>query len=145
MKTVAIFLALAAPASALSQDWTAETCNSALEHAYSPFAAKPGASTRGDFNSDGLTDFALLLGNSRNTRNSAIGVCLSKEPRPLLITAPYATGTISTKPMGTAYRDLETAKKGAYERDAISVNDGAGAGASYILRAGVFARVIDGD
>jgi hypothetical protein len=40
--------------------------------------------------------------------------------------------------------DRETGKKGAYERDVISVSDGTGAAASYVLRAGVFARIVDG-
>jgi hypothetical protein len=41
--------------------------------------------------------------------------------------------------------DLETGNKSTYERDAISVSNGAGVRASYVLRRGVFARVIDGD
>jgi hypothetical protein len=145
MKGIVVLIVLAASSPALSQEWSAESCSAALQGAYSPFSGRSGASTRGDFNGDGKTDFALLLDNSRGTRKSAIGVCLSKEPRPLLITAPYATATISTKPRGTAYMDRETGKKGAYERDVISVSDGPGAGASYVLRVGVFARVVDGD
>jgi hypothetical protein len=145
MKVIVVLIILTASSSAFAQEWSAESCSAALERAYSPFSARSGASTRGDFNSDGQTDFALLLDNARDARKSAIGVCLSKEPRPLLITAPYATATISTKPRGTAYMDRETGKNGAYERDVISVSDGAGAGASYVLRVGVFARVVDGD
>lgn len=144
MKVIVTLIALAAPFSALSQDWSAESCGAALEHAYSPFTARVGATTRGDFNSDGLPDFALFLDNVRAGK-SAIGVCLSKEPRPLLITAPFATATISTKPSGTGYVDQESGKRGAYERDAISVTNGAGASASYVLRVGVFARVVDGN
>jgi hypothetical protein len=145
MKVIVALIALAAPSSAFAQEWNAETCKAALERAYSPFSARSSASTLGDFNSDGQTDFSLLLDNSRDRRKSAIGVCLSKEPRPLLITAPYATGKISTKPRGTVYVDRETGKKGVYERDAISVSDGTGARASYVLRVGVFARVVDGN
>ena len=145
MKVVAVLIALAAPASAIGQAWTAETCSAALEHSYASFVARAGATTRGDFNSDGLPDAALLLDNMRGAHRSAIGVCLSKEPRPLLITAPYAAGTISTTPVGTRYTDSETGRTGAFERDAITVRDGGGARASYVLRVGVFARVIDGD
>jgi hypothetical protein len=145
MKVIVVLIALAAPSLALGQEWTAESCSAALERAYSPFSARAGASTRGDFNSDGQVDFALLLDNPRTVVKTAIGVCLSKEPRPLLITAPYATAKISTKPQGTTYSDRATGKKGTYERDAISVSDTAGwASASYVLRAGVFARVVDG-
>jgi len=145
MKVIVVLIALAAPSLALGQEWSAESCSAALERAYSPFSARAGASTRGDFNSDRQADFALLLDSSRSTGKSAIGVCLSKEPRALLITAPYATANISTKPQGTAYSDRETGKKGTYERDAISVSDTAGgASASYVLRVGVFARVVDG-
>jgi len=144
MIVIAVLIALAAPSSALGQEWSADSCSAALERAYSPFSARDGASARGDFNRDGLSDFALLMDNSRDKRKSAIGVCLSGEPRALLITAPYATTTISTKPQGTTYTDRETGKRGAYERDAISVGDGAGGGASYVLRVGVFARVVDG-
>jgi hypothetical protein len=143
MKSIVVLIALAASSSVFGQEWSAESCGAALERAYSPFSERTGTTVHGDFNSDGLIDFALLLDNSR-TSKSAIGVCLSNEPRPLLITAPYATAKISTKPKGAAYTDRETGKKDTYERDAISVSDGAGVGASYILRVGVFARVVDG-
>ena len=144
MKFIVVLIALAAPASAFGQEWTADSCSAALERAYSPFSARAGANTRGDYNSDGLADFALVLVNSR-THKAAIGVCLSKEARPLLITAPYAAARISTKPAGTRYTDRETGKKGTFERDAISVSDGAKSTASYVLRVGVFDRVVDGD
>jgi len=145
MKIIAVVISLALPSAAFCQEWSREHCSSALEQAYSSFAAREHASTRGDFNSDGKADFALLLDSARDSRKSAIGVCLSREPRPLLITAPYESGKIFTKPKGTAYRDFETEKDGVYERDAISVSDGAWVGASYVLRGGVFAKVIDGD
>jgi hypothetical protein len=143
MKTIAVVLALALPSVASCQGWSVESCSAALEHAYSSFSAREHASTAGDFNSDGEADYALLLDSVRDSHKSAVGVCLSKEPRPLLVTSPYASGKIFTKPRGTAYKDSETGKEGVYERDAISVGDGARAGASYILRVGVFARVID--
>lgn len=145
MKTIAVLLALAAPTAALGQEWSAALCTAALERAYSPFLARLPANTRGDFNSDGLTDFALLMDHPRDPHKSAIGVCLSREPRALLITAPYATAHISTKQQGTPYVDRQTGKKATYERDAISVDDGEGATASYVLRVGVFARVVEGE
>ena len=126
---------------ALGQEWRADSCESALARAYTPFSARAGARTSGDFNGDGKADFAVFLDNLA-AHKSAIGVCLSREPRPLLITAPYQTGKIFTKPKGTAYTNSET--KGVYELDTISVSDGAKSGASYILRAGVFARIVDG-
>ena len=125
------------------QEWRVDSCESALARAYTSFSARADARTDGDFNGDRQADFALLLDNPA-THKSAIGVCLSKEPRPLLITAPYQTGRIFTKPKGTGYTNTETQQKGAYELDAISVSDGARIGASYILRAGVFVRVVDG-
>ena len=125
------------------QDWRADTCGTSLAQAYSSFAARAGARTSGDFNGDGQADFAFLLDNL-SAHTSAIGVCLSGEPRPLLITAPYRAGKIFTKPKGTAYTSPETKQKGFYEVDAIAVSDGGRIGASYVLRAGVFARVVDG-
>jgi hypothetical protein len=145
MKILAALIALALPSAALCQEWRLESCSSALAFSYSSFSAREGASTTGDFNSDGNPDFALLLDQTRDSHKSAIGVCLSKEPRPLLITGPYESTEIFTKPKGTEYMNFETEKSGFYERDAISVSDGAWIGASYILRGGVFARVIDGD
>lgn len=145
MKTFAIMVLLAVSSPALSQEWSAEACVSALTQAYPSFSARRDAGTVGDFNSDGRLDFALLLDRLGGSRQAAIGVCLSREPRPLLITAPYQTGRIFTKPKGTAYMDYETEGNGVYERDVIAVSDGASAGASYVLRAGVFVRVIDGD
>lgn len=144
MKLIVTLLLLAAPSAALCQDWSVDSCSSALQRAYSSFSAREHAGTSGDFNGDGNLDFALLMDSLRGSHKAAIGVCLSREQRPLLITAPYTSGKIFTKPKGTAYEDLEADKRGAYERDAISVSDGASVGASYILRAGVFARVIDG-
>lgn len=124
--------------------WDSATCTAALEHAYRSFAARPGASTEGDYNGDGRADVALLLDNPVAGR-SAIGVCLSRESRPLLVTAPYQDAKIFTKPKGTAYTDFEAARNGVYELDAISVSDGAWIGASYVLRAGVFERIVDTD
>lgn len=144
MKTILAAMIGLAVLPAFAQEWNADTCRAGLEHAYATFSARAGASTAGDFNGDHQEDFALLLDDSLKHR-SAIGVCLSREPRVLLITAPYQSSRIFTKPKGTAYMNFETEKKGAYELDAISVSDGAWIGASYILRAGVFARVIDGD
>jgi len=143
MKIVLVLALGMAAFPAFGQEWRADTCGSALTHAYTPFSARAGASTSGDFNGDGQADFALFLDNSALHR-SAIGVCLSKEPRPLLITAPYQAVKIFTKPKGTAYTNAETGQNGAYELDAIAVSDGARRGASYILRVGVFARVVDG-
>lgn len=143
MKTIVVLFALAAPLPAMGQDWNVESCSAALERAYAPFSARAGSSTRGDFNSDGSSDVALFVDRGRGAHPSAIGVCLSNEPRPLLVTAPYATGTISTKPHGTPYTDRETGKKGIYERDAIFVSDGEATSASYVLRVGVFARVVE--
>ena len=145
MKIIVVVVALAAPSVAFCQAWSVESCSAALEHAYSTYSARDHATTAGDFNSDGEGDVALLLDSRHDSHKSAIGVCLSREPRPLLITAPYESAKILAKPKGTAYVDFETGEKSVYERDAISVSDGARAGASYVLRGGVFARVIDGN
>ena len=141
MKTILILMLGLVAFPAFAQEWRADSCESALAQAYTPFSARTDAPTSGDFNGDGQADFALFLDN-RASHNSAIGVCLSREPRPLLITAPYQTAKIFTKPKGTAYTSAKS--KGVYELDTISVSDGAKSGASYILRAGVFARVVDG-
>jgi hypothetical protein len=116
-----------------------------LGHAYSFFSPRPNAATKGDFNSDGEPDFALLLEAKASPHRAAVGVCLSNEPRPLLITSPYQSAKIFTKPKGTKYMDFDAESSGIYERDAISVSDGAWLGASYILRGGVFVQVIDSD
>lgn len=145
MKMLLIVAALASPSLALSQEWNQADCTSALEHAYNPFLARSEAHTTGDFNSDGRADFAVLLDRQGAPSRSAIGVCLSNEARPLLIISPFQTGKIFTKIKGTAYQDSETGVEGTYDRDVISVSDGAWIGASYLLRAGVFVRIVDGD
>jgi hypothetical protein len=146
MNVLVIMMALGgAPSFHAGHAWSAPNCVSALEQAYKPFAARKGAETSGDFNSDGQPDFAMLLDNARTPAISAIGICLSNESRPLLITAPYQTVEIFTKPKGTAYEDYEDETQGTYDRDVISVSDGAWIGASYVLRAGIFVRIVDGD
>ena len=145
MKLLVALVVLVTPLPAFAQEWNAASCESALESAYASFSARDAANTTGDFNSDGRADFALLLDSVWGVKRSAIGVCLSREPRPLLILNPYETGKIFTKPKGTAFMDVETETEGVYERDVISVSDGGWIGASYILRAGVFVKIIDGD
>ena len=106
------------------------------------FSPRGDAATQGDFNSDGAPDFALLLEAKAAPHRAAVGVCLSNESRPLLITSPYQSAKIFTKRKGTKYMEFDTEHSGIYERDAISVSDGAWIGASYILRGGVFVQVI---
>ena len=143
MRTILVLTLCLAAVPAFAQEWRADTCEPALAHAYTSFSARANARTSGDFNGDGRMDFALFLDNLI-VHKVAIGVCLSGEPRPLLITAPSQTSKILTKPKGTAYMSIETGQHGVYELDTISVSNGAQDGASYILRAGVFARVVDG-
>lgn len=112
MNVLVIMMALGgAPSFHAGHAWSAPNCVSALEQAYKPFAARKSAEASGDFNSDGQPDFAMLLDNARTPAISAIGICLSNESRPLLITAPYQTVEIFTKPKGTAYEDYETRLK----------------------------------
>jgi len=145
MKLFVAPLIILASSAAHCQEWSSDTCNASLEHAYDFFAIRPGAATQGDFNGDKALDFAVVLDGKAHSGRSAIGVCLSNEARPLLITDPYQSAKIFTKPKGTAYTDFETENRGVYELDSISVSDGAWIGASYILRGGVFVRVIDRD
>jgi hypothetical protein len=145
MKLLVALLILLTSSAATCQEWNGNNCNASLERAYSFFAVRPNASTQGDFNGDGALDFAVFLDGKAHSGRSAIGVCLSKEPRPLLITNPYQSSKIFTKPKGTAYLDFDTDDRGVYELDSISVSDDAWLGASYILRGGVFARVVDRD
>jgi hypothetical protein len=145
MRLLVALLLLPATSVASSQDWTPSACSASLERAYSFFAARSEAATQGDFNGDGALDFALLLVAKAPPNKPAIGVCLSKEARPLLITSPYQSAKIFTKPKGTQYMDFENEKPGTYELDAISVSDGAWLGASYILRGGVFVQLVDSD
>ena len=144
-KLIVALLILQAPIGARAASWTSSACGDALEHAYGFFSIRPRASTQGDFNGDGDADFAFLLAGKGKPSRPAIGICLSKEARPLLITSPPESAAISTKHRGTTYFDFETEKPGIYELDAISVSDGGWIGASYILRAGVFVRIIDRD
>ena len=130
---------------AFAQTWSENTCRASLEGAYRFFVSRSGATTQGDFNSDGTPDFALLLDAKAPPDRAAVGVCLSNEPRPLLITSPYQSAKIFTKPKGTEYMNFGTETSGVYERDAISVSDGGSIGASYILRGGVFVQVVDSD
>lgn len=145
MKILVIVLLLQAGAAAFAQDWSSVTCGASLDHAYTFFSPRRDAATVGDFNSDGMPDFALLLDAKGSPHRAAIGVCLSNEPRSLLITNPYQSTKIFTKTKGTQYMHIDTGSPGVYERDAISVSDGAWIGASYILRGGVFVQVIDSD
>jgi len=145
MRLLVALLLLTATSVASSQDWTPNACSASLERAYSFFSTRPEAATQGDFNGDDELDFALLLATKVPPNRPAIGVCLSKEARPLLITSPYQSAKIFTKPKGTEYLDFETEKLGTYELDSISVSDGAWLGASYILRGGVFVQVVDSD
>ena len=145
MKFLVALLLLPATSVASSQDWTPNTCSASLERAYGFFSARTEAATQGDFNGDGALDFALLLATKTPPNKPAIGVCLSKEARPLLITRPYQSVKIFTKLKGTQYVDFETEKPGTYELDSISVSDGAWLGASYILRGGVFVQIVDSD
>jgi hypothetical protein len=146
MRFLVVLLLLQASAAASAQEWSSATCGASLGHAYSFFATRrDAAATQGDFNSDGTADFAVLLEGKASPHKAAIGVCLSNEPRPLLITSPYVSAKIFTKPRGTEYMDFDSESAGVYEHDAISVSDGACCGASYILRSGVFVQVIDSD
>jgi len=145
MRLLIALLFLQASAAASAQDWSSVTCGASLGHAYGFFSPRPDDATQGDFNGDGTPDFALLMEAKAAPHRAAVGVCLSNEPRPLLITSPYQSAKISTKPKGTAYVDLDTGSSRVFERDAISVSDGARIGASYILRVGVFVQVIDSD
>lgn len=146
MKYLLALLLLQASAGASAQEWSSTTCGDSLGLAYGFFAPRrDAAATQGDFNSDDSPDVALLLEAKASPHRAAIGVCLSNEPRPLLITSPYVSAKILTKPKGTQYMDFDTGNTGVYEHDAISVSDGAWIGASYILRGGVFVRVIDSD
>ena len=145
MKHLVALLILLASSAATCQEWNGNTCTRSLEHAYSFFAVRPTASTQGDFNGDGSLDFAVVLDGKSHSGKAAIGVCLSRETRPLLITHPYQSTRIFTKPKGTSYVDFDTEDRGTYELDSISVSDGAWLGASYILRGGVFVRVVDQD
>ena len=146
MKLLAVLLLLQASVASSAQGWSSATCAASLGHAYSFFAPRhDAAATHGDFNGDGVADFALLLEAKASPHKAAVGVCLSNEPRPLLITSPYVSVKIFTKPKGTEYMDFDTEGTGVYEHDAISVSDGAWLGASYILRGGIFVQVIDSD
>jgi len=146
MKILVVVLLLQASVAASAQERSSATCGASLSHAYSFFTPRgDGAATEGDFNSDGAADFALLLEEKASPHKAAIGVCLSNEPRPLLIISPYVSAKIFTKPKGTEYMDVDTESTDIYERDAISVSDGECCGASYILRAGAFVQVVDSD
>ena len=146
MRLLVVLLLLQASAAVSAQEWSSVTCGASLGQAYSFFAPRSDSvATQGDFNSDGTADFALLLEAKAAPHKAAVGVCLSNEPRPLLITSPYVSAKIFTKPKGTEYMDFDSESTGVYEHDAISVSDGAWLGASYILRAGVFVQVIDSD
>jgi hypothetical protein len=144
-RRIVALLLLQAAMDASAASWTSSHCGGALERAYAFFSVRPHASTQGDFNGDGDADFAFLLVTNGTPAKAAIGVCLSNEARPLLITSPPESAVISTKPRGTAYLDFDTKRPGVFELDAISVSDGASMGASYILRAGVFVPIIDRD
>jgi len=146
MRLLVVLLLLQASAAVSAQEWSSINCDASLGHAYSFFVPRRDATaTQGDFNGDGTTDYALLLEAKALPHKGAIGVCLSNEPRPLLITSPYVSTKIFTKAKGTEYMDFDSESTGVYEHDAISVSDGAWLGASYILRAGVFVQVIDSD
>ena len=145
MKILAALLILQASIGGATSEWSNDSCGVALEHAYSFFSVGTQSATQGDFNGDGQADFAFLLAGKTRPNKAAIGVCLSNEPRPLLITSPYQSTHIFTKPKGTPYMDFETEIPGRYELDSIAVSDGGWIGASYILRAGVFVQIIDGD
>ena len=144
LKVLAALLMLPASIGASSGNWNSDSCGEALQRAYGFFSVRPQSTTLGDFNGDGELDFASLLDGKASNRR-AIGICLSKEARPLLINSPYQSIRIFTKPKGTPYLDVATEKPGIYELDAIAVSDGGWLGASYILRAGVFVQVVDGD
>ena len=134
-----------ASAAAYSQEWSDDSCHSELQRAYTLFVVRPGATTQGDFNSDGSPDIAKLLDHTALPDKAAVGVCLSGVKKPVVVTNPYESTKVFTKPKGTTYLDYESETEGIYERDAISVSDGTWFGASYILRAGVFVQVVDGD
>ena len=145
MKSLVGIAMILASSAAYCQGWGSESCGAALERAYTVFSVRPDATTQGDFNSDGQSDFAKLLDHKYQPGKAAVGICLSGVKKPLLITDPYQSTKIFTKPKGTAYMDFNTEKEGVYERDVVSVSDGTWFGSSYILRSGVFVEVIDGD
>ena len=101
--------------------------------------------TVGDYNSDKIPDFALLLSPKSNDRKQSIGVCLSNVSIPVLINYAYVPGNIFTKPKGSRYDDYDLGKSSIYERDVISVNNNECCGASYVLRGGVFVEIVDSD
>src|SRR6476469_4325820 len=102
MKRLVALLMVLAPCAATCQEWTGTTCIASLERAYSVFAVRPDTSIQGDFNGDGGLDFAVLLDGKAHKGNAAIGVCLSREARPLIITHPYQSTKIVARPKGTA-------------------------------------------
>lgn len=127
---------------ASAQDWTPAQCAASLERAYSFFSARAGTQVQGELNGDGRVDHALLLDHRARPDRSVIGVCLSGEPRPLLITDPYASTRIAITPHGAEYHDAQAGNAGRFELDAITVGDADDARASYILRVGVFERIV---
>ena len=130
---------------ASAQDWAREQCAASLERAYSFFSTRAGTQVQGELNGDGRADHALLLDHRSRPDRSVIGVCLSGEPRPLLITDPYASTRIAITPRGREYRDAQAGNARQFELDAITVDGAAAARASYILRVGVFERVVHAD
>ncbi|WP_189455418.1 hypothetical protein [Cognatilysobacter bugurensis] len=120
-------------------------CLQSVGQAYSLFQIRPASSIRGDFNRDGHGDWASLMDRKAPPAKAAIGVCLSGEPRPLLIPSEHGLTGIAMKAKGSRHNDLIKDMSGVFERDAISVNDGSGNRWSYILRAGTFARIADRD
>ena len=144
MKITAILSTLFLMSSAsASEPWTATSCKESIAHAYNGYELRDAAPASGDYNDDGHSDFAFLL--DRQSKKAAIGVCLSGVGFPVAITNIYVSGHISTKVKGTRYMNFDTETESTYERDVISVDDGAWIGASYVLRQGIFVEVVDRD
>lgn len=107
----------------------------------------PYSETRGDYDGDGTTDVALLLGPTAGVAKHAISVCLSSKPSrlPELILDAYTAAPLSTTPKGRKYHDYNTETVGTYELDGVGSYCCECCGATYIYRNGRFAEIIDGD
>ena len=150
MKFLALIALVALPLVSQAQSWQPESCKSALLAAYTTMEPLPASDhvesqTQGDYNSDKITDVAILLKPKRDTRKQSIGVCLSNVRIPVLINYAYVPNHIFTKRKGTRYNDYDLGQTRTFDRDVISVNDNACCGASYILRGGVFVEIVDSD
>ena len=98
----------------------------------------------GDFDGNGESDQAVLVGTSDSTK---IAVCLFKQHGVTLrlIEQPYCSDYVAMSPARSEHYNYETDATERIERDGISVGCFEKAGATYVYEHGTFRRIVDSD